>query len=94
MPLPQVHQKRIAMAAAVGEPEGYPELDDGMSTVSTAVTGLSAYTLRTHNPTASSASQGATSTVGGRGPGQHKVPVNYSMACLGNVDSGPSVACA
>ena len=63
------------MAAALEDPHGPPDLDDAMSTVSTAVTGLSAYTLRTHNPTASSASRGAASTVGGRGPAQqHKVP--------------------
>ena len=74
-PMPQVHQKRTAMAAALEDPEGPPDLGDAMSTVSTAVTGLSAYTLRTHNPTASSASRGAASTVGGRGPAQqHKVP--------------------
>ena len=70
----QVHEKRAAMAAALEEPDSLADADDAMSTVSTAVTGLSAYTQRTHGPSAASTSRAGASTVGGKLPqGRHKV---------------------
>ena len=82
----QVHDKRAAMAAALEDPDNVDMDDDAMSSVSTAVTGLSAYTQRTHGPSASSTSGAGASTVGGKLPQGHKhkvhLPSHALVLCL------------
>ena len=75
----QVHDKRAAMAAALEEPDSLAD-EDAQSTMSTAVTGLSAYTQRTHGPSAGSTSAAGASTVGGRLPQGRKHKVQPSAA--------------